>query len=933
MSEKLFHFNNYEKISINDNFNIPTVVYKDKTKEFIGYEALENINSHGINRNFKLDIGRYDPSDFSKNYFLYEFADGQKASAIKLFEIFMGKVLLEAEKTLRTYSSSLPKSIMIAEPLQIQPLNEEENVNSNWLSLYRKNIKKYFEKKGFENISFLPEPFAVFQYYKFVKKFQPLHEKKKFVVLIIDFGGGTFDTCIIETNNNGEISLKGKNSKPVGASSIAKGGSNLDKMILDDLLYRNNKQNDIEIKKAIRFCRDIQKGKKALNSGTEGQRNFYKNYLRSLIQIENTKIILSNRIRDWDLDKEINEGITISLPEDFFSDGTCIRSYRLTVLQFRQIFKSFYESELKKGIRLTLDRGNQQLSEKINYVLLSGGSSKIGWLKNMLQMDFQQELNNSDFIPLDNYKEVVSAGLAVECARRFYNETGDFADTTYNAINLILNPNNRGIEIPKYKSKSPEFKDGISEGTLIPSATILRDHFNKKLAWKFRLRSEPKNILKYYFLRNTLELPNGTDEEEHFQSITSSSRFGEIINCTETRSYSDNLLNLLDNTIEVKTKHFDKYVELELEFKEDGTIYPEFILNSNGNIDSRVKGNPFFIDMTFGDAPIPTTAYLGVDFGTCNSSLSFVNQKDIETYDNKNNNTQNEIIREIISDGAFPLAYTLARFYKEADEEKAVKRYAHFFENILAIVLYSLISELQDKNKNIGFDIDRYMRSAGSIFSSIKILKKDIDHNCTIIPKLIEILDEDFITSLEEGVNIINSTKHSRINLHPLLDKNLGKLLQLYTGYVKNLYMGFFDNITSEPFSNLLIGDFIKAHGSGIFTDKLIYKGNNHFSKQYCFLINPEIGKGLNLFPFVYWDSCSRHVDEDYGHCYFFSLIRKKDGAIVYDSADGLCSKEILPSQREYSNFMDELKKCSVGKGTSKVFDIELLSKCYEAAL
>lgn len=908
MKDKFFHFDSFEKVLINENHNIPTVILKNKGKTLVGYEALENTGDlNKVNRNFKLDLGTYDPKNFSKDYKIHKTGDGERVSAVNLMASFFNSVLYETEHYLKINTSPLPKSIMIAEPLPVQ-IEKEDEENKNWLALYRKNLKKYFESKGFENISFLPEPFAVFQYYKYIKKFRPLFEKKKFVVLVVDFGGGTFDTCVIQTNKDGEISKGVKNSEPLGASSIAKGGSNLDKLILEELLIKYNKGNEADIKKALRFCRDIQKGKKKLEEGSENLIAFYNNYLFALIEVERIKIILSERIRDWDLEKDINESITFSLPADFFEIGSNPQNYLFSSLKFREIFKNFYEGELKKGIRLTLDRAQNSTLDAINYVLLSGGSSLIKWSEKLILRDFKNELKKADFIPLHNYKEIVSSGLAVECARRFYNESGDFADTTYNSINLLLNPNNRGVEFPKYKSKSIEFNSELKEGTLIPSATILREYFNKKLAWRFKLKSPPKNELFYYFLRNSLNIydnQNSTDEEK----------------------YNEELLNIISTKLDVKTKSFDKHIDLTIEIKEDGTVHPEFIFNSLNDKNSIVKCQPFYLDMTFGDAPVPTDTYLGIDFGTSNSSISYVNQKDIEIYDAVKEESINESIKEIVTNGIYPISYTLARYYKETDDEKSLKRYGHLFENILVIILYALINELQSKGKKIAFDINQYMRSAGSILSAIKIFKSQIDKTCLFTIPMLTYFDHKSISLLDKGVQIINETKHTAQNLKSLLDENLSNLLSLYSAFYNNYYFGFFENLASEPFSQDIFGDFVMAHGSGIFTDKLAYQGSNNFAKQYCFLIDHENSKALNLFPFVFWDVCKKHLDSDYGHCYIFSLIRKKDGAIEYTSADGLCKKEILPNQREYKLFLEELQKCSLGNGSTKIYDITLTGK------
>ena len=40
-------------------------------------------------------------------------------------------------------------------------------------------------------------------------------QRQKHIALVIDFGGGTFDTSIIETTAAGDISQSGRNSRPL----------------------------------------------------------------------------------------------------------------------------------------------------------------------------------------------------------------------------------------------------------------------------------------------------------------------------------------------------------------------------------------------------------------------------------------------------------------------------------------------------------------------------------------------------------------------------------------------------------------------------------------------------------------------------------------------------------------------------------------------
>ena len=104
--------------------------------------------------------------------------------------------------------------------------------DADWLENYRVNLREMLSKRTsqeypnicFDEVSFLPEPFAVFQYYRYGINHPLMAQSAKHQALILDFGGGTFDLSVIETTKQGDISESGRNSKPYGASSDQVGG-------------------------------------------------------------------------------------------------------------------------------------------------------------------------------------------------------------------------------------------------------------------------------------------------------------------------------------------------------------------------------------------------------------------------------------------------------------------------------------------------------------------------------------------------------------------------------------------------------------------------------------------------------------------------------------------------------------------------------------
>jgi molecular chaperone DnaK (HSP70) len=101
-------------------------------------------------------------------------------------------------------------------------------------------------------------------------------------------------------------------------------------------------------------------------------------------------------------------------------------SLRLDASDFLKIFEDrIRKQKLLPAIRETIKRSEVELDDgrKISIVLLSGGSSNIRWIKPLIEGDLVHELKQADILELnENFQEIVSKGLAVDCARRFTPE-------------------------------------------------------------------------------------------------------------------------------------------------------------------------------------------------------------------------------------------------------------------------------------------------------------------------------------------------------------------------------------------------------------------------------------------------------------------------------------------------------------------------------
>lgn len=233
---------------------VPTAVYYDDGNPVIGHEALDHpaLTEH-LRDDFKIELGMKDPIALASKRTR---SDGTPLrSPIGTAKDFCDGVLSKLAIELERHGEPYPKRILIAEPLS---LGGGEKTTDSWLANYRAALRRILYGR-FEEIDFMPEPFAVFQYYRYGLKHALIAQKQKHIALVMDFGGGTFDVSVIETTAEGDISQGGRHSRPLSASSIPVGGFYVNKLIASDVLFEaiDKKADKAGVRKAINRFNEV----------------------------------------------------------------------------------------------------------------------------------------------------------------------------------------------------------------------------------------------------------------------------------------------------------------------------------------------------------------------------------------------------------------------------------------------------------------------------------------------------------------------------------------------------------------------------------------------------------------------------------------------------------------------------------------------------
>ncbi|MDQ3817487.1 MAG: molecular chaperone [Acidobacteriota bacterium] len=885
MRKKEFLINAVRMVEVDGSNNIPTALfYAGKGRTLIGSAAIAATTKsrHHLNEDFKIDLGNIDPTSSAPKR-LFPTADGEKKSAAALTGDFLHELLRHTREWLEDNGITKSANILLAEPLAMQT----DLASSEWLSNYRRNLQRILSGKGFENIDFLPEPFAVFQYYRYGHRHPIVAERTKHHALVIDFGGGTFDVCIIETTKEGDISQSGRNSRPLAASSEPVGGFFINRMMAEELFrkYVIQKPDGAKFRKGLELYNNWRRNQIDLSTVSDEYRNFIENFHASIYALENPKIIICNSVVDWSLDATLSLTVPIVLPENPFSPTSNSINIQLSAADLRDVFvNKVWKLRLKSVIGQALQRGKEELSgASISVVLLSGGSANMRWLGELLQQDFAGELSHAEVLRIPNFQEVVAKGLAVECARRFYNQDGDFSSVTYNRLCLILDADSSGQEVRPFKSRTNALPNVTDlPGVLLPSASVLKNFIDKPMRWKVRLDRPPHRQLDYYFLRSSFN-PNDIE----------------------------NLQNVEEHIVYTpRGATFDANLQVQLLVRQDGTAIPKFVYKS-GQTESEEKaaeGKPFYLDMTYNQAASGATAYVGLDFGTSNTSVSFVDASSVEIYRARSADASWMELSDLVSVLPYPLAAPLASYLGQSDQSRLVAHAMEFVEAALAVAAYVTYFDycIHKGRAETKLFKNFTQRSAGPLWALLKDGLKQLGNHADISAPYKELLSPELHRIVDDVVTFLAQLKHGKASVTSVDTLRPVQILANISHKIfADNHFGFFEQVRKQKFAKEYQGLFRQACGSLPFIKILPYRGPEAFSEDEPFLFNSDIGKGVSLQPLIFWDKCPKHPDID-NHCFLYDKPEKEEGSFSFKAVAFPCTCEVSLTN-QYSALAERL--------------------------
>jgi hypothetical protein len=489
------------------------------------------------------------------------------------------------------------------------------------------------------------------------------------------------------------------------------------------------------------------------------------------------------------------------------------------------------------------------------------------WLSELLRNEFSAHLNGAQILQLKDFQEVVAKGLAVECARRSFTEDrqGDFAAVTYNRLCCILDPDDAGMELKRFIPRDDALPKVDVPGVLLPSASVIRQFQGKPMRWRVHLDRAPRQRLNYYFLRSSFDpddIPNLQNIEEHTAHTPR--------NCTH-----------------------DQHLTLDLAIAEDGTATPTFIYKLGRSEKETIAklGKPFYLDMTTGDTASVGTAYVGIDFGTSNTSISYVDSAAIQVFTRRSDEKYWSELSDLSMSLPYPLASVLANYLCQTDQARLATAARDFLESALTLAAYiAYIDHCTDLGRaEARLFKGLTKRSAGPLWKLFLDSMKQTNGKRIVSTGYGALLDSELGEEISRAVTIVAEYKHGK---HSDSTANVTRAVEIMANVSHNVFQefvfGYFQQVQKQRFAKTYEGAFRHAHGRPPFVQVSKYEGTIAFSDNETYMVNRTTGRAVSLEPLILWAQCPQHRDLENGHCYMYDST-ERDGAFTFKAVGFPC--------------------------------------------
>ena len=363
---------------------IPSEIYfVSESEYYIGNRArkLKNKNPEAYVAKFKTKIGSSD-----RYVITPEKGEPFRRRAKDIAQLFLNKIIVDLQNEL----------IKEFGPIEGTVSRAVITVPANFSSTEKSNTKSAARAAGFDDIKLTAEPTAAAVAYENSQG----DDESESIILVYDFGGGTFDVSIIRRKGGAFEEITTGGDKHLG-------GNKLTNTLAKEILNRINDDYGLNYP----FDEDEFDADECEISLEE-----YRKIIESVWDATNT---IKEELSDED---EVSGEVNI-----FFPGG---KNKMIEVEFSREELENYVRDEIERTVDITLQTIQRAKDERgidrIDQIVLAGGSSNIPLVKQTLE----ERLSEQDIVFSDDVSTLISRGAAILAKRYVEFENLSKAVTT-----------------------------------------------------------------------------------------------------------------------------------------------------------------------------------------------------------------------------------------------------------------------------------------------------------------------------------------------------------------------------------------------------------------------------------------------------------------------------------------------------------------------
>jgi hypothetical protein len=481
---------------------------------------------------------------------------------------------------------------------------------------------------------------------------------------------------------------------------------------------------------------------------------------------------------------------------------------------------------------------------------------------------------------------------------------------------LDVNPTDESSDCrPRpFQPVTPGLPNSDQPGVLLQSASVAQTFFDQPLRWRVRQLGALPKKLNYYFLRSSLE-PEDLENRLNFEEIA----VHAPRNC-----------------------RFDQDLKIELTVREDGTAFPRFLYHTGRDEKDTIakNGQAFPLDVTTAAAQAAAKAYIGFDFGTSNSSVSFVESRGVTEYQRRVGESSWKELHELAYALPYPIADALLMYLAETvSKERRDVAARQAGEAMLATLCYSAIADYRwqrqtlaarDKSKVFG---QITQRSAGPLWGTLRQLfvSQEFGKKAVFTFPIIELFVGEIFASVEEFVTFIAQAKHDKTGVGSMdLQTPLHALANICHKVFKRTQFGFFEAVQRARFSlsPTYRGQFRVAHGQPPFIRSCeveFGKGTQAPPELMPYLLVLDAKVALPLSPMVVWWQNTKRPLFEHGDCHLFDTISRDATECSFKTVGRTDQLIIKSTDAELSTLLSQIAAERISDSEIEVISVDIL--------